>query len=619
LKNIALFIIINLLIINELRAQDSLLLNPVLIVDNRLSRYAGGQIQVELDSLTLTSGKNLAAVLPAYTTATMKSYGTGLSSISLRGTGANHTALVWNGLNIQASTHGIVDFSMLPLSMANKISIRYGGGSALFGSGAIGGTVFVDNAPPAQNGLQIIENQSIESYQTYSMGVSAAYRKGAFATNIGVNAVNAANDFVFKNIAEVGQPLQKQVNAAAHQTNIFNHNELKINDKQILKTHLWFQSADRQIPPVMSARNDEARQIDRATRIAAEWNYIDNQSVTKIRIGHFDEYLKYQSDLVAHSEFKPKTTIGEAEQQFVLKNNQNIRLGIHYTLNQATTVNYARPVTRQKWAALASYQVEYIKNNTFTINLRQEKVDNALIPLTFSMGSKNIFKNHWAIRGQFSRNYNLPTFNDLYWTTGGNLNLKAESGYSGEIGIDFYKKYTDIVIDCSTTIYGNQTLDKIQWIPVKGGLWQPFNLEKTRATGIENSVSFKKIFPYGYGQLAGHYAYGTAIQMGGAFNLKQLMYIPKHQAGWNGHFSYKTFFVTYHQSISGKRYTTSDNLDVLPIFTVANLGFGKHFKGKIGGMETRFEVNNLFNTNYQSVAYYAMPRRTYRLAIAFKY
>ena len=220
-KNLLLTISI-VLIINALRAQDSLILKPVLILDNRLSRYAGGQFQQDLDSITLRSGKTLAEILPMLTAATIKSYGTGLSSISLRGTGANHTALIWNGLNIQTSTHGIADLSQFPLNMANKISIRYGGGSALFGSGAIGGAIFMDNAPPAEQGLQIVENQSIASYQAYSMGVSAAYRKGSFATNTGVTTTSAVNDFEFKNISEVGQPIQKQVNAAMRQINIFN-------------------------------------------------------------------------------------------------------------------------------------------------------------------------------------------------------------------------------------------------------------------------------------------------------------------------------------------------------------------------------------------------------------
>jgi vitamin B12 transporter len=618
LKKNSTLILAIILIINLLHAQDTLLLKPVFVTDNRLSRYAGGQFQQDLDSLTLQSGKTLADVLPAIGAATMKAYGTGLSSISLRGTGANHTALVWNGLNIQTSTHGIADLSLLPLNMANKISIRYGGGSALFGSGAMGGTIFIDNTPLAEKGFQLIENQSIASYQSYSMGVTTAYRNDFFATNTGVTATSAANDFVFKNMTEVEQPLQKQVNAVARQLNIFNHNELKINEKQVFKTHFWHQAAERQIPPNIVARNDMAHQTDRATRLSAEWNYIDNQAVTKIRMGYFDEYMRYQSDLISNSEFKPKTFISEIEEQFNLNNHQNIRLGVHYRSNQAVTNNYAHPVNRQNIAAFTSYNVEWLENKTITFNLREEKVDNQFIPLTYSIGSKNIFKNHWAIRGQFSRNYNLPSFNDLYWAQGGNPHLKPESGYAAETGVDFYKKNSNSVIDGSTTFYTNQTLDKIVWQPVTGNLWQPFNLLKTRSTGIEVNLSFKKMFQNGAWQLSGHYAYNAAVQVGGDADAKQLVYIPKQQAGLNGYFSYKTFSMSYHQSISGKRYTLADNSSELPLFTLANLRVGRNFIWKTGAIETHFNINNIFNTNYQSVAYYAMPRRTYRLTLTFK-
>jgi vitamin B12 transporter len=619
LKKKSLLSLSMLLIINALRAQDTIILQPVLVLDNRLSRYAGGQLQQDLDSITLQSGKTLAEVLPALTSATMKSYGTGLSSISLRGTGANHTALIWNGLNIQTSTHGIADLSMIPLNMTNKISIRYGGGSALFGSGAIGGAIFIDNAPPSEQGLQIIENQSVASYQSYSMGVSAAYRKAAFATTTGVTATNAVNDFVFKNISEVGQPLQKQGNAASRQRNVFNHNELKINEKQILKTHFWFQDADRQLPPTMLARNDAARQFDRATRLSAEWNYINNQSVTKVRMGYFDEYQRYQSDLIANSEFRPKTTIGEIEQHLFLKHNQNVRFGAHYRWNQAATNNYAAPATRQNIALFASYNLDFGKNNTFTFNLRQERIDNQFIPLTYSAGFKNSFKKHWAIRGQFSRNYNLPSFNDLYWITGGNPNLKPESGYAVETGIDFYKKLSNYVIQSATTFYGNLIEDKIVWQPVNGNIWQPSNLQKTRAMGMEIRFSVEKRFPKGYLKGTRYYTYNAATQIGGVYNSKQLIYIPRHQAGVAGYISYKTFFASYQQSISGKRYTLADNSTQLPIFTLANIQLGKNFIWQNGSAEGRFDIDNIFNTNYQSVAYYAMPRRTYRFTLIFKY
>jgi outer membrane receptor protein involved in Fe transport len=103
------------------------------------------------------------------------------------------------------------------------------------------------------------------------------------------------------------------------------------------------------------------------------------------------------------------------------------------------------------------------------------------------------------------------------------------------------------------------------------------------------------------------------------YDSKQLVYIPKHQVGLNGHFSYKNFFLSYQQSISGKRYTSLDNSTALPIFTLVNLQLGRNFIWRVGGMDVRFGIDNVFNTNYQSVAAFAMPRRVYRVALAFRY
>jgi outer membrane cobalamin receptor len=106
--------------------------------------------------------------------------------------------------------------------------------------------------------------------------------------------------------------------------------------------------------------------------------------------------------------------------------------------------------------------------------------------------------------------------------------------------------------------------------------------------------------------------------VGGAYDSKQLIYIPKHQVGLNAHFSYKTFSFSYQQSILGKRYTLLDNSTALPLFTLVNLQLEKNFIWRAGGMEVRFGIDNIFNTNYQSVAAYAMPRRVYRVTLAFR-
>ncbi|MDV7399099.1 TonB-dependent receptor, partial [Arthrospira platensis SPKY1] len=65
-------------------------------------------------------------------------------------------------------------------------------------------------------------------------------------------------------------------------------------------------------------------------------------------------------------------------------------------------------------------------------HLRQELVDGAFTPIAPSLGLERPLTNWLSLKARFSRNYRLPTFNDLYWQPGGNPDLLAESGWSQE-------------------------------------------------------------------------------------------------------------------------------------------------------------------------------------------
>ena len=121
-------------------------LKTVEITASRFTRFAVGQSQIDFDSATVGNFQNqsFADMLRQNTPLSIKSYGAGLATISMRGTSASHTALLWNGFDIRPSMSGNADLSILPNAF-EKISVKNGGCSALFGCGAMGGAVYFDS------------------------------------------------------------------------------------------------------------------------------------------------------------------------------------------------------------------------------------------------------------------------------------------------------------------------------------------------------------------------------------------------------------------------------------------------------------------------------------------
>ncbi|MCY0536351.1 TonB-dependent receptor plug domain-containing protein, partial [Klebsiella pneumoniae] len=70
-----------------------------------------------------------------------------LTTLSFRGTSANHTALLWNGININAPTVGQTDYSTVPLLGFDEMAIQYGSAASCVGTDAIGGSILLGSAP----------------------------------------------------------------------------------------------------------------------------------------------------------------------------------------------------------------------------------------------------------------------------------------------------------------------------------------------------------------------------------------------------------------------------------------------------------------------------------------
>jgi iron complex outermembrane receptor protein len=99
---------------------------------------------------------------------------------------------------------------------------------------------------------------------------------------------------------------------------------------------------------------------------------------------------------------------------------------------------------------------------------------------------------------------------------------------------------------------------------------------------------------------------------------KQLMYVPEHQANASYRMGYHNFYTSWVACFTGKRYTTTDNSAFLSGYFINNFMTGMKFALKSSSVDINFNVDNLFNINYQSIANYPLPGRSYNIKILFQ-
>lgn len=614
--------------------QDSLktkTLAGVVVQANRLTYFNSGNKIQKVDSVVLQNFRatHLADLLAMQSQVFIKSYGAGsLATPSFRGTGASHTAVLWNGFNLQSSMNGNVDFALLPVFLLDNVQIQHGGAGALFGSGAVGGTIHLNSSAGFEEGFSLSAQVGAGSFANFQQGIRLKISKKNFVSGLKIFNHSVENNFPFVNTAKFGKPIEKQANSGFKQYGFLQENYLKINEHQQIDFQIWYTNADRQIPPTLTTGASKASQQDESLRLTTNWRYQKNKVSYLTRTAFFKEKLIYQEPdiaLVAVSE--ALTWIGEAESKIQLSKNQLLNIGINHTYFSAETDGYRLGKLQNRTALFSSYKINNAKDTWNTVvSLRKELIDNYFAPFTPSLGFEGVLNTNFILKGNIAKTYRVPTFNDLYWQSGGNPHLTPESGWSSEISVE-YSPHPSLPkgegkhrSNIELTLFNSLIDNWIAWLPNQQGRWEANNVLKVWSRGLEltakyhidfHKVKLKSTLSYNY-----VISTNEKVGQGNESSLyQQLIYVPKQTAQANISLVYNNLQLSYHHIFTGERFTTADSSQKLPFFSIGNLSIHQ----KIKHLHLQCQLNNLWNVSYQQIAFRPMQMRNFMFVINYEF
>jgi iron complex outermembrane receptor protein len=584
----------------------------------------------KLDSTFLANSLNLsiAEVLNKMSTIYIKSYGGGsLASSSFRGGSANHTAILWNGFNLQSPVTGMIDLSLLPVGLFNNMSIQYGGKSATWGSGAIGGAIHLENKDKFNEGSSINLYTGAGSFDQKSILVSANFSNLKFSNSTKFFHTDALHNFKYTSFANEVQETRALPNASANQNTLIQDNYFKIKDNQLLETHIWLQENERKIPPTFFQQNSDAFQEDRSMRFTASYHRYFNLWDLNLRSAFFNEELRYKdSEFSKVSENKSQTYINEALINRKIGRNR-LLIGANNTYAQSQSIEFSKLTPFQnKFALFSSFQYLNRKANFIAVaSLRKEWVNTNEVPLTWSIGVDYYFTKWLKAKANAAKVYRIPTINDLYWKEGGNQNLLSESGYAFESGLMLMvpqkqKKYS---FTFEVTTFSRQIEHWIIWLP-NGGFWSPQNLMQVWSRGIETNTTYqlnlKNLKLFSNAKTSYVLSENTASELSSDASInKQLIYVPLYTGQLNYGLTYKNASLMFNHNYTGYRYTSSDHSEYLAPYFLHNVNMAYKLDLKKMNIEFQFQINNILNTKYQVLAARPMPGINFRGGIVFNF
>lgn len=169
-SSLLLILLVSSLNIYSNNLPDTLQIRTVVVTADKIVKEDAGKTSMRIDSVSMMKAltANLSELISQNTPVFVKEYGRGaMATASFRGTAPSHTQVSWNGIDLSSPMLGMVDFSTIPVYFTDNISLLYGPASLSEKSGALGGTVKLQNNADWQNHLSGRILTGIGSYGTW--------------------------------------------------------------------------------------------------------------------------------------------------------------------------------------------------------------------------------------------------------------------------------------------------------------------------------------------------------------------------------------------------------------------------------------------------------------------
>lgn len=395
------------------------------------------------------------------------------SDLSIRGTTFEQTLVLVNGFRVNDPETGHLNLDLpVPLESISRVDVLHGSGSTFYGSDAMGGAVnLLTNRPAA---TQVLLRTGFGSYgaEEQHLRADAVGRKVAeqvsgsrdvsdgFMPDRGYHE-NAVSSETWRGGAKDGTDI-----LLAASDRPYGANQFYGPYDSWERTKAWFASAQQRLGARTAASFGYLRHTDLFVLFDGQPAIYENNHATTSWEG-----------AVRRADPVPQRFAGGGSFSYGLEaNGDGIRsssLGQHGRNGGAGYANLSLPAVGRFSASVGAREEVFAGSSVFSP----------------SVAVAARVKGNWRVRGAVGHGFRLPTYVDLDYsdpTTIGNPNLKPESDWSYEGGVDWTHggnlrfKATGFRLEQHNTIdYSKTSL---------AAKWQATNVDHLNLTGAETSL-----------------------------------------------------------------------------------------------------------------------------------
>lgn len=400
-------------------------------------------------------------------------------------------------MNLGSSGNSSADW-LPPVNAIERIEVLKGGGSALYGTDAVGGVINVIMKKGSDIGNHVTVKAAGGSFNAEQYAISASG-----STDSGLGLIVSATkerrgEYKFKNANGKSQLLK---NSGYDDTGVIVKLDQKVGEDNRIGVNFEHINADGGSPFGYSGfgNTDSHKRISNNVALRYNWNESSDER------GYVQVYKNYQhahfrSPVASRQSNFTDSTIGiEAQQNFKFSDTDEMTAGLEYyktTVDNNALYTGKRDINNK--AIFAENRWEFAPTWQLNAGLRYDHHSKYGSEVTPKVALNKKFDENSNVYLSWGRVFNAPTTDDLFWHqvdssqwgtfyTYGDPNLKPEKGYVWTFGGNtklnektslsanvFYSKITD-AIDWDYTSVPNYTL--------------AVNVNKEKRRGLELSLN----------------------------------------------------------------------------------------------------------------------------------
>lgn len=605
--------------------------------------------RMDTTSLRRSGATDITSALRHLAGVNLRDYGGagGLKTVSVRGIGATHTAVTYDGMPMADTQGGTVDVSRFAFDLMQSLRLDIADAAPLLVPVRSLAAATLDIGSTAEGTARNAATVQFRtgSWELLNPSVTIRRRLNAKHSLSGAASYSSCNNNYSFRLQNGETTTMERRNNSQLQSAVGELNwHYKPNSHSQLRTKVYYSNTDSHLPgPVKLYNNTNAEELDETLYFAQsrfdynnkKWNafaalkaqhqeYAYTNPDPQYPKGALDRtYQQSEAYATGGVSWKPLNflTVGYATDYYYnyLSTNYTTADGAaRHTLLQNLSLRLHHPY--------ATLTARLIAHNAWNKTPKQAKSPRNLSELSPSVSASfHPFGSALTLRAFYKDYYRQPTFSETYFYHLGTPLLKPERSRQGGGGITYQGRFGKHgpVVRLSLDGYYNDLTDKISSVPYNLFIWRTENRGKVVIKGIDATLYIQQeMTPQQRLIFSANYSYQDATDRTSPTDAcygKQVAYTPHHSGAAN--IAWENPWVNCGVTISGasSRWATNNHAPQTQMPGYAELGatLYRNFNLPTGVLKASLSFHNILNKNYEIVRRYPMPTRSFMATFTY--